>query len=114
MGRARRPVPKHLADKLHAVRLYNGLTQTDLLRRLGYFESPVYPGHISEYELGAREPPLGVLLHYARLAQVPVEVLIDDRLDLPLELYYHYQTAVQRRRRKERATSKYKRNISPK
>jgi transcriptional regulator with XRE-family HTH domain len=38
---------------------------------------------ISGYELGDREPPLTVLLNYARLANVHLEVLADDKLDLP-------------------------------
>jgi transcriptional regulator with XRE-family HTH domain len=41
---------------------------------------------ISEYERGIREPPLPILLRYARLAAVPTEVLIDDDLDLPNKL----------------------------
>jgi transcriptional regulator with XRE-family HTH domain len=38
---------------------------------------------ISNYELGTREPPLPVLLKYARLAGISTDVLIDDDLDLP-------------------------------
>ena len=38
------------------------------------------------YELGKREPPLPVLLKYARIAGVYVDVLIDDELDLPKKL----------------------------
>ncbi len=41
---------------------------------------------ISEYERGVREPPLPILLRYARLAGVPTEVLIDDELALPDKL----------------------------
>jgi transcriptional regulator with XRE-family HTH domain len=38
---------------------------------------------ISQYESGKREPPLPVLLRYAELANVYVDALIDDRVDLP-------------------------------
>jgi transcriptional regulator with XRE-family HTH domain len=38
---------------------------------------------ISGYERGEREPPLPVLLAYARLARVPMETLVDDKLNLP-------------------------------
>jgi hypothetical protein len=38
---------------------------------------------ISTYELDKREPPLEVLLEYARIANVLLEVLADDNLDLP-------------------------------
>jgi transcriptional regulator with XRE-family HTH domain len=41
---------------------------------------------ISEYERGTGEPPLPVLLKYARLAGISVDVLIDDELDLPDKL----------------------------
>jgi transcriptional regulator with XRE-family HTH domain len=41
---------------------------------------------VSQYELERREPPLPVLLRYAGLANVYVDVLIDDRLDLPERL----------------------------
>jgi hypothetical protein len=36
--------------------------------------------------LGTGEPPLAVLLDYARIANVWVDVLIDDELDLPAKL----------------------------
>jgi hypothetical protein len=38
---------------------------------------------ISKYELNKNEPTLMILLEYARLANVYVDVLIDDALDLP-------------------------------
>ena len=41
---------------------------------------------ISAYELGQREPPLPVLLEYARLANVYLDALADDELDLPERL----------------------------
>jgi transcriptional regulator with XRE-family HTH domain len=42
-------------------------------------------GHnsISGYELGTREPPLQILLRYSEIANVHLEVLADDGLDLP-------------------------------
>ncbi|HWS86325.1 MAG TPA: hypothetical protein VN282_05150 [Pyrinomonadaceae bacterium] len=41
---------------------------------------------MSAYEVGTSEPPLPVLLEYARIANVWVDVLIDDKLDLPATL----------------------------
>jgi transcriptional regulator with XRE-family HTH domain len=41
---------------------------------------------VSNYELGTREPPLPVLLKYARLAGISTDVLIDDDLNLPEQL----------------------------
>jgi len=37
---------------------------------------------ISKYELDKNEPPLTILLAYARLARIPVEQIIDDELEL--------------------------------
>jgi len=37
---------------------------------------------ISGYELGTNEPNLLILLRYARLARIPVDNLIDDKLDI--------------------------------
>lgn len=94
MGRSRRPVPERLAEKLLDIRMHLKLTQREmadtLSEWLGIKNIRVYPGHISDYERGAREPPLEVLLHYARLvrskggALVTVETLIDDHADLPI------------------------------
>jgi hypothetical protein len=41
---------------------------------------------ISGYERGLREPSLEVVLKYARLAAIPMEVLADDELDMPKKL----------------------------
>jgi transcriptional regulator with XRE-family HTH domain len=85
MGAAARIKPKRLAEKLRQVREALGLSQTEMLRRLGFEEVIAYH-RISNYELGTGEPPLPVLLAYARLAGVSTDVLIDDELDLPAKL----------------------------
>jgi hypothetical protein len=41
---------------------------------------------ISEYELGRNEPPLAVLLEYARIAGVCMDTLVDDEAELPAKL----------------------------
>jgi transcriptional regulator with XRE-family HTH domain len=86
MGRGKRVVPDRLPAKLLAIRELLDLSQVQMFRRLGPLRSRVHPAHISGYEQGIREPPLDVLLQYARVAGVPVEVLIDDELDLPERL----------------------------
>ncbi len=83
MGRAARLKPERLGDKLRDIRLALGLSQTDLLHRLGFADVLSYY-RISNYELGTGEPPLPVLLQYARLANVSMETLVDDELDLPV------------------------------
>jgi transcriptional regulator with XRE-family HTH domain len=83
MGRGKRVVPDKLPAKLLVIRERLDLSQVQMFRRLGRLRSRVHSAHISGYEQGIREPPLDVLLQYARVAGVPVEVLIDDELDLP-------------------------------
>jgi transcriptional regulator with XRE-family HTH domain len=86
MGRGKRVLPARLAAKLQMVRERLDLNQAQMFNRLGKTRSRLYASHISSYEKGTREPPLDVLLQYARVAGVPVEVLIDDALDLPERL----------------------------
>jgi len=83
MGRSRRPRPIRLSSKLLQIRLGLGLTQQQMLERLDYHQSPLLLPHISDFELGKREPPLLLLLAYARAAGVPLETLVDDGMDLP-------------------------------
>ena len=85
MGSRARPKPKRLADKLLRIRLALDLSQGGMLARLSLDESH-FRSAVSGYELGTREPPLPVLLAYARLAGVSTDVLIDDELDLPEKL----------------------------
>jgi transcriptional regulator with XRE-family HTH domain len=85
MGKAVRPKPERLAEKLVQIRNALGLTQNELIKRLD-FDKELVQGTISTYELGRREPSLPLLLRYARLVGVSVDVLIDDDLDLPAKL----------------------------
>ena len=85
MGGAARIRPERLPEKLRQIRLALGLSQTEMLKRLGYEDRIAYH-RISNYELGTGEPPLPVLLAYARLAGVSTDVLIDDESDLPSKL----------------------------
>ncbi|HYG08673.1 MAG TPA: helix-turn-helix transcriptional regulator [Pyrinomonadaceae bacterium] len=83
---ARRPAPKRLGEKLLQIRMALELSQTGIVQRLDYEDSPLYPAQISNFEQGKREPPLQLLLAYARLANIPLEILADDKLDLPAKL----------------------------
>jgi hypothetical protein len=64
---------------------------------------------ISTYELNHREPPLKVLLAYARAANVSVESLIDDNLDLPGKLPANFKSEGIRTQTVINAASKSKR-----
>ena len=85
MGRKPRVKPERLAEKLRAIRDAFGLSQGELVRRLDAGEL-IDAKHVSKFELGEREPSLLVLLRYARLARVSIDVLADDELDLPARL----------------------------
>jgi transcriptional regulator with XRE-family HTH domain len=56
------------------------MSQTEMARAL---ELTVHYSAVSNYELGTREPDLIIVLRYARLAGVPMEILVDDKLNLP-------------------------------
>jgi transcriptional regulator with XRE-family HTH domain len=82
-----RETPRFLARKLVTIRrtIDGGLSQEELVRRLG-LEDGIDRTYVSKYETGVLEPPLKVLLRYAALAGVHLEVLADDELELPDKL----------------------------
>src|ERR1044072_4972304 len=84
MGSAR-PRPKRLAEKLLQIRLGLGLSQSEMIKQMGVADMIHYP-NISKYEIDKNEPPLMILLAYAKLAQVHLEVIVDDNIDLPRRL----------------------------
>lgn len=85
MGKRPRMRQERLAGKLLQIRQALGLSQSEMMRRLGFEEVLDYK-RISEYELGKNEPPLAVLLSYARAVNVSTDILIDDQLHLPAKL----------------------------
>jgi transcriptional regulator with XRE-family HTH domain len=93
MGSAR-PRPRRLAEKLLQIRFSLGLSQKKMVKFLGV-EGQINYTNISKYELNKNEPPLEILLAYARVAQVHLEEIVDDKLDLPRKLpgKFDYDTA---------------------
>lgn len=87
MGSASRQSPKLLARKLYTIRktIDGGLSQAEMVSRLG-LAGDINRTYISRYETGILEPPLGVLLRYAEVAGLHLEVLADDELHLPDQL----------------------------
>ena len=84
MGKAKRMekhAPKRLGEKLIQIRESFGDSQAAILERLGNQES-ILQTSISAYERGKREPPLLILLKYAKLINVSTDVLIDDKLEI--------------------------------
>ena len=80
MGRSRRNKPKKLSQKLLAIRKRLNLSQTEMAKAL---QLKVHYSAVSNYELGTREPDLLIVLRYSRLADVPMETIVDDQLALP-------------------------------
>lgn len=85
MGKKSRPKPKRLAEKLLQIRHAYELSQNGMIRRLGLTDELVQ-ADISAFELGTREPALPHLLCYAQTAGVTMDVLVDDRVNLPKKL----------------------------
>ena len=81
----KRKRPSRLAEKLLEVRVQLGLSQGEMVRRLG-MEDELERDYISKYERGVLEPPLHVLCAYADMANVFLDVLARDFLDLPAKL----------------------------
>ena len=81
MGHAR-PRPKRLAEKLLKIRQSLGVSQSTMVYRLGV---ELAPNNISKYEHNLNEPPTDVILAYARLANITLEQLVDDEMELGLE-----------------------------
>ena len=83
MGTRSRPKPEHLAKKLKQIRISLGLSQNEIIERLGV-EEAIVRSTISAFERGVREPSYPMLLKYARLGGVSTDVLIDDDADLDI------------------------------
>ncbi len=85
MGKRGRMKQERVAEKLLAIRNALGISQSEMLNRLGFADRLDYK-RVSEYERAKNEPPLAVLLAYARVAGICTDTLIDDELDLPAKL----------------------------
>lgn len=83
MGKGKRVRPARLGEKLSAIRRSVDYSLTQMAERLSSDEAAVSRQAVSHYELNDNEPPLPVLLRYARLAGVTMETLVDDKIDLP-------------------------------
>ena len=77
-----RPRPQRMASKLRTIREGLGLSQSQMLARLGLEDSMHY-GRISQYENDEREPTLMTLLSYAHVAGVHLEDIVNDLVELP-------------------------------
>ncbi len=85
MGEKPRPKPERLAEKLKEIRLRldGGLTQVELIKRLGFSQEELPQDRISKFERGTMEPSLVVLLAYSEAANLYLEAICKDDRDLP-------------------------------
>ncbi len=85
MARYTRLKPRRLTEKLLQIRVGLGLSQNQMLRELGLGDKR-FRSSISSYERGGSEPELPILLRYARLAGVCLDVIVDYEMNLPKSL----------------------------
>ena len=85
MGQAPRNKPKRLGEKLLQIREVLGLSQREMAKRLSERTGfTITHTHVSNYERDRVEPFLETTLAYARLANVEMNDIADDDVDLPL------------------------------
>lgn len=85
VGQKPRYRPAKLAAKLRRIREALGLSQAGMLELLA-LPAEITQTNISRYERGAFDPPLNALLRYADVANVWLDVLVRDELELPARL----------------------------
>lgn len=90
MGRGKRLLPKKLPGKLLHIRLSIGFSFEAMVKEIekelakkDIKDIKLFPGHISEFEKGVREPSLPILLAYSIISEFSLESLIDDQVDIP-------------------------------
>jgi transcriptional regulator with XRE-family HTH domain len=94
MGRSHRSRPLKLGKKLKQIRIGLKLSQAQMVKTLDLDKEAVYPASISLYEQGQREPPLLVLLRYAEVANVCLDVLADDKQPMPRQFACREKTLI--------------------
>jgi transcriptional regulator with XRE-family HTH domain len=75
-------IPKQLGAKLRQIRVALGLTQEEMLKLLD-LPPVISQTTISAYERNAKLPPYFVLARYGDVANLWIDVLVRDSLDLP-------------------------------
>src|SRR5437588_356341 len=75
-------IPNRLGAKLRQIRSALGLTQDEMLKLLD-LPPMITQSTISAYERNAKLPPYFVLARYGDIANIWIDVLVRDSLDLP-------------------------------
>jgi transcriptional regulator with XRE-family HTH domain len=81
MGKKARKRPDQLGRKLREIRDSFGLSQELMLAKLGFSKDD--RNNLSNYETDKREAPSELVVAYAKAVRVNVEVLLDDKRELP-------------------------------
>jgi transcriptional regulator with XRE-family HTH domain len=79
MSQRQRSKPQCLASKLFTIRQKLGMTQSQLAKLLSLDKGAA---RIAEYENGISEPDLIVLLDYAKLARISMDIIANDNRSL--------------------------------
>ena|ERR1700749_862812 len=82
MGSRPRRTPKRLPEKLREIRVKLGLSQNEMIGHMR-LEEELTREEVSSFELGRRQPNLLTLWAYANAANVYVDALILDSVNLP-------------------------------
>ena len=85
MGRVPLKKPRRLSKKLRQIRIMLELSQDGIVQQMG-LERKLKRTSVSNFERNRRIPSWQILLRYARLAGICLEVLVDDELELPADL----------------------------
>src|SRR5215217_1294224 len=103
--------PKLLPNKLLAIREFLNISQVDMASNLQSDilantgkNYPIQPARTSDYETGRREPNLFILMAYARLGSIHLELIADDRFTVE-EVRSSLRTQSNRARRQKKRKS---------
>jgi transcriptional regulator with XRE-family HTH domain len=96
--------PRRLAEKLLAIRMGLDLSQNEMLHVLG-LKDGYDRAFVSFWETDKRQPPLGVVLRYARAYGVSTDFLLDDNFNLPPPAQIQLNLPSRKRRRRSSNSS---------
>ncbi|HEV7644788.1 MAG TPA: helix-turn-helix transcriptional regulator [Pyrinomonadaceae bacterium] len=86
MGSKQLVKPERIGEKVREIRRKLGITQEQIFELLTHHGAKIHVGYIARYEINERTPTMLVTLAYARAVGIPMEILVDDELDLPKKL----------------------------
>lgn len=75
-----------LAKKLLSIRLWKGMSQSEILREVFPDAAANLRSTVSQWERTCREPSRQTLIRYARLARISLEELLIDDRSLPAHI----------------------------